>query len=129
MVTMQNATEVDINIDEESKKLDKRWEELSDMQLNPPGPDPVSAMEQKDRIRFWLTDIVFKQTLLQEIKNEKNAAKITITGISEQQKIATEQAMVTLSKKIKQAQVFDNVITAVSALLGAANQVILTAAK
>jgi hypothetical protein len=120
---------ITIDIDAESQKLDTRWQELSDMSLNPMGTNASDNDHRRAQITFWKSDILFKQFLLDQIKTDKQAAQVTIKQIKQEEVERAQAAMAALNKVIQADQVFQNVINVVTTILIAANTVITTAAK
>lgn len=120
---------IQINIDDESGKMDKRFQELSEIRVNPPGSTANEKESQRSEIGFWQGDILAKQHLLDTIKSNKGAALVTIKQIKKAEVDAAISAMATLNIIIRESQSFDNIKRATFAMLAAAETVVITAAK
>jgi hypothetical protein len=115
---------MDVDLDKVSAALDRRWEELSDMAVSPPGPGALDKMEQRQRIHLWQADIVARQSILDQIKLENGAAAVVISGISAAEKDRIQEAVDKVSDAIKAGTAFKNVVTAVGQLLQAADKIV-----
>ena len=121
----QITSDLDAQID----KIDKRREELRVMSINPGGADSLEKENRRSQIKFWRADLLVKETLLEDINTENDAASITIKQLTKEEVERAQKAMDDLDKEIKKDQVWKNVIETAMAVLGGASRTVLTAAK
>lgn len=121
--------QITIDLDAQIDKIDKRREELRVMSINPGGADSLEKENRRSQIKFWRADLLVKETLLEDIKTENDAASITIKQLTKEEVERAQKAMDDLDKEIKKDQVWKNVIETAMAVLGGASRTVLTAAK
>ncbi len=121
--------QITIDLDAQMDKIDKRREELRVMSINPGGADLLEKENRRSQIKFWRADLLVKETLLEDIKTENDAATIMIKQLTKEEVERAQKAMDDLDKEIKKDQVWRNVIETAMAVLGGASRTVLTAAK
>src|ERR1041385_7617243 len=119
---------LDIDLDSVSGELDDRWNELSDLAIDP-GGSGTERLNRRKQIDLWQARIVKQQNAVDEIKATKKAATVTVKGLSQTDVDSTRAALDALNVQIQKDQTWSNVITLVSGILGAANTVADIAAK
>ena len=110
-----------IDLEEEINQLHKRWDELNELWVNPPGPSPNDKTNQRNQILLWMSQINEKLVSLGRIKANNKSSKVIVNQLTDDKITSMKSAMVDLSKAIKQEQVFANILGTVTTILTAAD--------
>jgi hypothetical protein len=113
---------MNINLDSVSGELDDRWDELSDLAINP-GGSLADKVKRRKQIDLWQAKIIRQQNAIDEIKATKAAAKITVPGLTDAEVDEVRAALNSLNKQIQRDQVWSNTIDLVTEILAAASTV------
>ena len=99
-------SDVRINLDGKITNLEKRRDELE--ASDPPGPSLQEISNQKETINSWIAELNEKINTLYQIKANKAAASVIVTGVSDVEKRKFDNAMSNLNKQIQRDQTFAN---------------------
>ncbi|MGO9605078.1 MAG: hypothetical protein ACLQAT_17110 [Candidatus Binataceae bacterium] len=111
---------VDIPLDTAIGNLQARFNDVRNYSLDPNGPDISTQQEQ---ITEWLTAISKDITILSAIRANANASTVTVSPPTATDVKQLQDALTLLGTAIQKNQAFNNFITAVTAVLGAADTV------
>lgn len=120
---------LDINIDDVSTELDDRWNDLSNLAINPGGANGVENEQRQGDIDRWQAKIILQQKAMDEVKALKQASLVTVRALSADEVTAMQAALQQIHVQIQKDQVWQNVINTATAVLGAANQIASTTKK
>lgn len=114
-------SDLTFDLDEVLRNLDKRLQELIELQSNLSEPKPTIA-------EICIPEISGKILSLSRIKAVKKTAGVTIHGLTADKKAHAEQALANLGKVIQKHQDFTNILATVSTIVGSGETVIFLAA-
>ena len=101
----------------------RRRAEIKNLHDDPPATDPAERERQRDLLEDPLTALDEQILALEAVRDEKNAAKVVVDGVTPEEVKAIDDALKALDTVIRRTETFQADLALATAALGAARKI------